>query len=67
MEKVLEVTTIYDNNHLDYWMSKTPQERFKAAELLRRIVYDYDAEAPIERVLTVTKLNNTHTKTFNSL
>ncbi len=57
MEKVLEVTTIYDNNHLDYWMSKSSQERFEAAELLRRIVYGYDADTErLQRVLTITKL-----------
>jgi hypothetical protein len=40
-----------------YWLSKTPEERFEALELLRQIAYSYDpATARLQRVLEVTKL-----------
>lgn len=40
----------------EYWLSRTPQERFEAAELLRQSVYGYDpATARLQRVLEVIK------------
>jgi hypothetical protein len=40
-----------------YWMSKTPAERFEALELLRQIAYGYDpATERLQRVLEVTQL-----------
>ena len=42
----------------EYWLSKTPEERFEALELLRQIVYGYDpATARLQRVLEITKLD----------
>ena len=36
----------------EYWLSKTPQERLAALELLRQIMYGYDpVTARIERVI----------------
>ena len=44
-------------NDRAYWLSKTPEERFEALELLRQIVYGYDpATARLQRILEVTKL-----------
>ena len=41
----------------EYWMSKTPDERFEALELLRQIAYGYDpATARLQRVLEVVEL-----------
>lgn len=32
-----------------YWLSKTPQERFQALELMRRLKYGEDATARIDK------------------
>jgi hypothetical protein len=41
----------------EYWLSKTPAERFEALELLRQIAYGYDpATERLQRVFEVTKL-----------
>jgi len=41
----------------EYWMSRTPEERFEALELLRQIAYGYDpATERLQRVLEVTEL-----------
>jgi hypothetical protein len=41
-------------NDRQYWLSKTPEERFEALELLRQIAYGYDpATARLQRVLEV--------------
>ena len=40
-----------------YWLSKTPAERFEALELLRQIAYGYDPVTErLQRVFEVTKL-----------
>ncbi|MCE5267808.1 MAG: hypothetical protein LLG00_07970 [Planctomycetaceae bacterium] len=40
-----------------YWLSKPPDERIEAMELMRQINYGYDpATARLERVLTVVEL-----------
>ena len=40
-----------------YWLSKTPAERFEALELLRQIAYGYDpATERLQRVFEVTDL-----------
>lgn len=45
------------SNDRQYWMSKTPEERFEALELLRQIAYGYDpATARLQRVFEVAKL-----------
>ena len=54
----LEVGSLKDKaNDRQYWMSKTPAERFEALELLRQIAYGYDpATARLQRVLEVVEL-----------
>ena len=43
-----------------YWMSKTPGERFEALERLRHLAYGYDAcTARLQRVLEIIKLDPT--------
>lgn len=44
-------------NDRQYWLSKTPEERFEALEVLRQIAYGYDpATARLQRVLEITQL-----------
>lgn len=41
-----------------YWLSKTPQERLQALELMRQIVYGYDpATTRLQRVFEVASLS----------
>jgi hypothetical protein len=55
---VLQVGSLKDKtNDRQYWLSKTPAERFAALELLRQIAYGYDpATARLQRVLEVVEL-----------
>jgi len=39
-----------------YWQSKTPEERMRALEYLRRMAYGDAATAKLQRVLSVAKL-----------
>ena len=54
---VVELGNLKDKpNDRQYWMSKTPEERFEALELLRQIAYGYDpATARLQRVLEVVE------------
>jgi hypothetical protein len=54
----IEVRKLTDkSSDRQYWMSKTPEERFEALELLRQIAYGYDpATERLQRVLEVVKL-----------
>ncbi|HFQ93841.1 MAG TPA: hypothetical protein ENK32_07525 [Anaerolineae bacterium] len=37
-----------------YWLTKTPQERLEALELMRQIIYNYDpATTRLQRVFTI--------------
>jgi hypothetical protein len=51
------VTTLNDDcDEVEYWRSKTPQERREAVELMRRINYGEDAcTARLQRVLEVAQ------------
>jgi hypothetical protein len=55
---VIEVTELTaKSSDRKYWLSKTPEERFEALELLRQIAYGYDpATARLQRVLEVAPL-----------
>jgi hypothetical protein len=45
-------------NGRQYWLSKTPDERFEALEILRQIAYGYDpATERLQRVFEVVKLD----------
>ena len=56
------VASLLDRDELDedekaYWLSKTPQERLQALELMRQIVYGYDPSSTrLQKVLTIAKL-----------
>jgi hypothetical protein len=44
------------SNDRAYWLSRTPEERFEALELLRQIAYGYDpATERLQRVLEITQ------------
>ena len=48
------------DDDLEYWLSRTPEERLSAVEVNRWLVYGYDeATAPLERVLEVADLKDT--------
>jgi len=53
----LSIGTLQDEpDDLSYWLSKTPDERLVAMELMRQINYDYDpATDRIPRILEVTQ------------
>jgi hypothetical protein len=54
----LTVASLTDeSDDRDFWLSKTPDERLAAMELLRAINYGYDpASARLQRVLSVAQL-----------
>jgi hypothetical protein len=56
----LSVTALDDDaNDLDYWLSKTPDQRMEALELLRQVIYGYDpADARLQRILEVVDLKD---------
>ncbi len=40
----------------EYWLSKTPQERLEAVEVMRQIVYGYDpSTAQLQRLLEIAQ------------
>ncbi|SPE29990.1 conserved hypothetical protein [Candidatus Sulfopaludibacter sp. SbA3] len=46
-----------DREEMEYWRTKTPQERMEALELMRQIIYGYDpATTRLQRVFEVVKL-----------
>jgi hypothetical protein len=45
------------DDDLEYWLSKTPQERLRGVELSRQALYGYRDPAPrLQRVLTIAQL-----------
>jgi hypothetical protein len=42
------------DGELEYWITKTPEERFEALEFMRRVMYGYTSDAArLRRVLEV--------------
>lgn len=57
MEKVIKKSSIRESqSDLDYWLSKTPQERLEALEFLRQqyISFNKNVQPRLQRVCTVT-------------
>jgi hypothetical protein len=53
---VFKVTSLDDqSDDKEYWLSKTPQERLEAVELMRRMVYGDEAVKRLQRVLEITQ------------
>lgn len=61
------VTTLSEKtNDKEYWLSKTPQERMQALELMRQINYGYDpATVCMEKVLEIVQLTPDYIKQTN--
>ena len=57
-KSILSVSKLNDVlDEKEYWLSKTPIERFKAIEINRRMVYGYDkATSRLQRFLEVVEL-----------
>jgi hypothetical protein len=50
------VTSLHESDEKHYWLSKTPEERLQALELMRQIIYGYDsATARLQRVLEIAQ------------
>ncbi len=51
------VASLFDpSDEKEYWLSKTPQERLEAVELMRQVIYGYDPSATrLQRVLEITQ------------
>ena len=59
MEKVIRKISLKDkrNYDLEYWLSKTPEERISAIEFLRKQFYETkDGSSPrLQRVINIIK------------
>lgn len=45
-----------ESDEKEYWLSKTPQERLLALEMMRQIIYGYDPSTTrLQRVFEVTQ------------
>jgi hypothetical protein len=53
------VTSLSDESEeREYWRHKSPEERLRAVEQMRQIIYGYDPSASrLQRVLTVAQLS----------
>ena len=56
--KALSVGSVREpSDEKAYWLSKTPQERLQAAELMRQIVYGHDPSTTrLQKVIKVVQL-----------
>jgi hypothetical protein len=53
---VFKVASLSDpSDEKEYWLSKTPNERLEAVELMRRIIYGDEAAKRLQRVLEITQ------------
>ena len=52
------VGSVFDeSDEKAYWLSKTPQERLEAVELMRQIIYGYDPSTiRLQRVFEIAQL-----------
>jgi hypothetical protein len=54
---VFKVTSLSDPlDDKEYWMSKTPEERLEAVELMRRMIYGDEAVKRLQRVLEIVQI-----------
>ena len=53
----LSVGSLLDESDEEgYWLSKSPEERLEAMELMRQINYGYDPSSRLQRILTTAQL-----------
>ena len=59
-KRTFSVTSLFDEpDDLQYWLSKTPQQRLEAVELMRQINYGYDpTTSRLQRVFEVTQFTS---------
>lgn len=51
-----KVTSLFDTpDDKEYWLSKTPDERLEAVEIMRQIIYGDEASQRLQRVLEITQ------------
>ncbi len=56
-KKTLKITSIHNGDDHNYWAKKSYLERIEALEILRRIIFGYDASTErLQRTLTITQL-----------
>ena len=55
---VFSVGSLFDpSDEKAYWLSKTPEERLEALEIMRQIAYGYDPDTErLQRVLEIAQL-----------
>lgn len=58
-KSALTVTSLSDSSEeKEYWRNKSPEERLRAIEQMRQIIYGYDPlTSRLQRVLTVAQLS----------
>jgi len=58
-KSALTVTSLSDDSEeKEYWSQKSPEERWRAIEQMRQIVYGYDpSTSRLQRVLTTAQLS----------
>jgi hypothetical protein len=50
------IDSLFDeSDEKEYWMSRTPQSRLEAVELMRQINYGYDPSSRLQRILAVVE------------
>ncbi|MCI0485942.1 MAG: hypothetical protein L0229_05000 [Blastocatellia bacterium] len=57
-KSALSVSSLFEeSDEKEYWLSKTPDERLEALEMMRQIIYGYDdSTAPrLQRVLEIAQ------------
>ncbi len=53
---VFKVASLFDeSDEKAYWLSKTPDERLEAVELMRQIIYGDEAAKRLQRVFEITQ------------
>ncbi len=54
---VFKVASLFEpSDDKEYWLSKTPQERLEAVELMRQIIYGYDPTTTrLQRVFEISQ------------
>jgi len=53
---VFKVASLFEpSDDKEYWLSKTPQERLEAVEIMRRIIYGDEAAKRLQRVFEIAQ------------
>ena len=55
-KRLIIKTSLYENDEIAFWKTRTPNQRLKALELNRKIVYGYGDNPPrLQRFLEVVR------------